>query len=267
MSTKDMTDAELIEHCGTDALKWAEAFVERFGLQSKPVSIDLLLGWFANAIEHAKESVRCSITKNPDGWWESLTKEERGKVGSLAYEKEAGRIGRRLQKVHRRLDGIRETLEKISGQDTATENLSAPRSAAAVDQQDACYDERISRLERLVNKLNSYLLPERMSSVEEACWVAGERVPALEKETEDMRERVDAHQTMIRQLNEVVDQNLEPVPVVPATDEPAPRSPILVDTDAWWAGLSPEERSCVWNRILQEQVLQDKHTAFLANGE
>jgi hypothetical protein len=54
-----MTDVELLDYCGADASKWAEAFCrikERQGWSAADIDEGLMIGWFANAIEHAAQT-------------------------------------------------------------------------------------------------------------------------------------------------------------------------------------------------------------------
>jgi len=44
---------ELLEELGDDASKWAEAFMQL--TEGKTVNYGLMLGWFANAIEHSTD--------------------------------------------------------------------------------------------------------------------------------------------------------------------------------------------------------------------
>ena len=51
-----MSDPELLNYCGADAHKWAEAFCrikEMQGWGATDIDEGLMIGWFANAIEHA----------------------------------------------------------------------------------------------------------------------------------------------------------------------------------------------------------------------
>lgn len=51
-----MTDVELLDYCGADASKWAEAFCrikERQGWSADDIDEGLMICWFANAIEHS----------------------------------------------------------------------------------------------------------------------------------------------------------------------------------------------------------------------
>lgn len=49
-----MSEAQIIDHCGDDAHRWAEAFMEIQGaLPAEQIDLDTMRGWFANAIEAA----------------------------------------------------------------------------------------------------------------------------------------------------------------------------------------------------------------------
>jgi len=53
-----MTDGELLAEMGTDAQKWAQEFIRRFGGRERCAFIDegLMIGWFANAIEAGRDA-------------------------------------------------------------------------------------------------------------------------------------------------------------------------------------------------------------------
>lgn len=46
-------DGDLLQYMGTDAVKWAKEFIERFNDNFPDVHLDTgwVIGWFANAIE------------------------------------------------------------------------------------------------------------------------------------------------------------------------------------------------------------------------
>ena len=53
-----LSDAELIDYCGDDARRWAEAFCrikERQGWSPDDIDEGLMIGWFANAIEKSSD--------------------------------------------------------------------------------------------------------------------------------------------------------------------------------------------------------------------
>lgn len=53
-----MSGPEMLEACGTDAAKWAKAFMQHkdaFGPDY--VSEDIMIGWFANAIMHTHDTI------------------------------------------------------------------------------------------------------------------------------------------------------------------------------------------------------------------
>ena len=52
---------DLIKELDTDAMKWAEAFMGRIAqghFTRNDIEADMLVGWFASAIETAKDRVR-----------------------------------------------------------------------------------------------------------------------------------------------------------------------------------------------------------------
>lgn len=52
----EMSDVDLLEYCGADGRKWAEAFCQIKACQgwsSDDIDIGLMTIWFANAIEHS----------------------------------------------------------------------------------------------------------------------------------------------------------------------------------------------------------------------
>jgi hypothetical protein len=53
-----MTDLEMLEYCGDNAARWAEAFCrikEKQGWGAMDIDEALMIGWFANAIEHSTQ--------------------------------------------------------------------------------------------------------------------------------------------------------------------------------------------------------------------
>jgi hypothetical protein len=62
LSTRNMSEAEMLAYVGTDAQRWAQAFVERFAVAGRYEStndndpIGLMIGWFANAIEVGRDA-------------------------------------------------------------------------------------------------------------------------------------------------------------------------------------------------------------------
>jgi hypothetical protein len=53
MTFKGLDGPSLLDACGDDAQKWAQAFLE---LNPKcGVAEDVMIGWFANAIEHSSD--------------------------------------------------------------------------------------------------------------------------------------------------------------------------------------------------------------------
>lgn len=51
--TTKMTSAELIEYCGGDAMKWAEAFCQHN--PDANIEVEHMMAWFTNAIEHSHD--------------------------------------------------------------------------------------------------------------------------------------------------------------------------------------------------------------------
>lgn len=54
-----MSEAALLNYCGADALKWAQAFCqikERQGWSAEDIDVGLMLTWFANAIEESSHT-------------------------------------------------------------------------------------------------------------------------------------------------------------------------------------------------------------------
>ena len=52
---QSMTEPELLQACGTDAARWAAAFQQKIVDAGKPIDEGLMIGWFANAIERARD--------------------------------------------------------------------------------------------------------------------------------------------------------------------------------------------------------------------
>jgi hypothetical protein len=53
-----MTGPEMVEYCGDNAARWAEAFCrikEKQGWGAMDIDEGLMIGWFANAIEHSTQ--------------------------------------------------------------------------------------------------------------------------------------------------------------------------------------------------------------------
>jgi hypothetical protein len=63
-STRKMFSGEMLAYVGTDAQRWAQAFVERFAVTGRYETtndndpIGLMIGWFANAIEAGRAAGR-----------------------------------------------------------------------------------------------------------------------------------------------------------------------------------------------------------------
>lgn len=55
---KAMDGSDLIRECGTDAAKWAEAFMQHHEHRKDEIDWALMVGWFANAIEQTKHVIR-----------------------------------------------------------------------------------------------------------------------------------------------------------------------------------------------------------------
>lgn len=64
LSTRNMASVEMLTYMGTDAQRWAQAFVERFAVADRYDTNDndlndpigLMIGWFANAIEAGRDA-------------------------------------------------------------------------------------------------------------------------------------------------------------------------------------------------------------------
>jgi len=90
----DMSGPDLLDYCGADASKWAEAFCkikEAQGWGVDDIDQGLMITWFANAIEHSSMVRRIpddaqSAPVNAAALTESLIQ--------AAVDYEAGRIGR-----------------------------------------------------------------------------------------------------------------------------------------------------------------------------
>lgn len=76
-----MSGGEMIDACGQDAMKWAEAFM---ALNQEPPTVEVMFGWFANAmmtmwdvsnsrITHSDEALAdhiSALVRNRDSWRE-----------------------------------------------------------------------------------------------------------------------------------------------------------------------------------------------------
>ena len=51
---KNMSDGEFAKEVGTDARKWAEAFMQIF--PDTGLDEGIMIGWFANAIENGRDA-------------------------------------------------------------------------------------------------------------------------------------------------------------------------------------------------------------------
>ncbi len=49
-SNSDESDGAMLERLGSDAAKWADEFITRFGEHKDKIDNDLMLAWFANAM-------------------------------------------------------------------------------------------------------------------------------------------------------------------------------------------------------------------------
>lgn len=63
----DLADGDLLQAMGTDAAKWAEAFLAIRDQREMFVDASLLTGWFANAIEAGREAGRTQLHCHPAG--------------------------------------------------------------------------------------------------------------------------------------------------------------------------------------------------------
>ncbi len=54
-----MTGGELLDACGTDAAKWAAAFMQHKESSANPNYVDesMMICWFANAIMHTHDTI------------------------------------------------------------------------------------------------------------------------------------------------------------------------------------------------------------------
>lgn len=60
----DMSAGDFLAALGEDAAKWAEAFGEQY----PDIPADVMIGWFANAMENVWD-LRCSrFTRNDEAW-------------------------------------------------------------------------------------------------------------------------------------------------------------------------------------------------------
>ena len=59
---RNMSDGEFLHTLGDDAMKWARAFCQ---LCPNNPGVDVMLGWFANAIEHSHD-IRTGRVHNGD---------------------------------------------------------------------------------------------------------------------------------------------------------------------------------------------------------
>ncbi len=50
-----MSDAKLLNYMGDDAQKWAQEFCKITKQKNLKIDEDLMIGWFANAIEHSAD--------------------------------------------------------------------------------------------------------------------------------------------------------------------------------------------------------------------
>lgn len=64
-----MTDSELLDYMGTDAIRWAEKFEEfRKEDPEKVLELGTMIGWFANAIQAGYDEARgiFEVKANPE---------------------------------------------------------------------------------------------------------------------------------------------------------------------------------------------------------
>ena len=58
ISYKELSSGEMVLELGTDANKWADAFMEIVVDGGLEIDQHLMMGWFANAIVHAEDIAR-----------------------------------------------------------------------------------------------------------------------------------------------------------------------------------------------------------------
>lgn len=58
---EDASDAALLAWLGTDAVRWARAFMHALGMDEDDDSLGTLIGWFANAIETGRDAGRGDV--------------------------------------------------------------------------------------------------------------------------------------------------------------------------------------------------------------
>lgn len=84
-SYKYMTSSDLIETCGLDAMKWAEAFAKVVP-DSEKGDVGTLVGWFANAIERTRQE----LEKNQK--YNLIVKDDYDNLRTLVFDTEVSMI-------------------------------------------------------------------------------------------------------------------------------------------------------------------------------
>jgi hypothetical protein len=68
MSLDKNDDSALLNTMRTDGLSWASEFIKRFGDRPDEIDEDLMLGWFANAIEAGRTAGAEQARSEAIGW-------------------------------------------------------------------------------------------------------------------------------------------------------------------------------------------------------
>lgn len=64
----DMTDGQMLAACGDNAWNWAHAFQQLVVERGHRIDVDVMIGWFANAIENSQDVRNGNgVTVLPDG--------------------------------------------------------------------------------------------------------------------------------------------------------------------------------------------------------
>lgn len=64
----DMNASDFLQAFGDDAQKWAEAFCEQY----PSIPRDVMVGWFANAIEHSGDVRRGRLIRDDEAWLDHI---------------------------------------------------------------------------------------------------------------------------------------------------------------------------------------------------
>lgn len=78
MRYAEMDGPQLLEACGNSAMNWATAFQEIVIEGNVPIDVDLMIGWFANAIERSNDKRRWEREANAVIW--------RDEINSAVYQ-------------------------------------------------------------------------------------------------------------------------------------------------------------------------------------